>query len=75
MIQNTDKIIGVPLWNFDNPLAQKTINGIEYRITDENKTVNRGTKEAYKLYSLYQGKKFIGDYTSVSIAKGIAEKM
>lgn len=67
--------LGRPLWDFENPLAEKVMGGIRYKITDECKVVNQGTPGAYKLYSLYQGYVYIGDFRKVDEAKQCAEKL
>ena len=65
--------MGVPLWDIFNPLACRKINGIVFNITDENKVVNMGTPQAYKLFSAYQGFVHLGDFRCVDDAKTCAE--
>lgn len=67
------KNFGTPLWDFNNPLAEKVINGVLFKITDECKVFNRGTPQAYKLLTLYQGYVCIGDFRCIDDAKACAE--
>ncbi len=53
-----------PLFNFDNPLAIKNINGIIYKITDENIRLN-----GKKLYTLYMNSFLLGNFNTVNEAK------
>ena len=78
---------GIPLWNFDNPLFQKEIQGIDYRICDECITTdgekiyfttaelkNAPSKNKLrKLYSLYRGKKMIKYFSNTDEAKDYAK--
>ena len=54
------------LWNYDNPLAQKTVNGINFRIA-EGFIIDKK-----KSYILYKDSKLVGTYTSVEEAKEFA---
>ena len=51
------------MWNYDNPIAEKTINGKVYRIADGF------IIDKKKSYILYKGGKLVGTYTSVEEAK------
>ncbi|MCA6368257.1 MAG: hypothetical protein IM631_12130 [Cytophagales bacterium] len=64
-----EKLGGAPLWDFDNALASKVVNGVEYRITDENIFV-----DGKKKYPLYKDKERVDLFDGVSKAKQYVEK-
>lgn len=51
------------MFNFSNPIAQKTIEGITYRICEGF------IKDKKKIYLLYQNCGFVGIFDSVQQAK------
>lgn len=51
------------LFNFDNPLAEREVNGVVYKIADGF------IKDKKKTYILYKGKDLIGTFDSVDDAK------
>ena len=58
-----------PVWDFDNALASKIVNGVEYRITDENIFI-----DGKKKYPLYKDKERVDLFDGVSLAKEYVEK-
>ena len=58
---------GDPVWDFDNPLFKKKINGITYRITKDN-----GSTDPNSRYSLFADKKRVGNYENVDVAQNEA---
>jgi hypothetical protein len=64
-----EELGGAPLWDFDNAVATKVVNGVEYRITDENIVV-----DGKKKYPLYKDKERIDLFDGVSQAKEFVEK-
>lgn len=60
---------GSPVWNFENPLYQKEINGINYRITKDNVDA-----DPLKPYRLFAEKKLIGTFKNSEDAMALASE-
>lgn len=61
---------GEPMFDLNNPLAEKEINGSNYAITDEN-LINNGDK----VYRLYKDRKLIGEYFNIEDAQKAASEI
>ena len=63
-----DTTIGTPVWDYDNPLLQKQIDGHDCRITDEARHIG-----LTKCYDAYVNGAHIGYGFSVDSAKILCE--
>lgn len=63
----TEETLLSKVWNFDCPIAEKTVNGINYRIAEGF------IKDRKKTYLLYKDGIVIGTYNHVYEAKKVVD--
>jgi hypothetical protein len=62
-----NKDIRTNVFNYDNPIAEKTVNGVELRIAEGL------TRNKEKTYLLYADGKIVGEFYSVNDAKNVVK--